>query len=127
MNSIVPLFPDVEDCNGRRVIIKLDMGSGRLNPKFLAKPQLLGFIVYPIVPNGTAVMQEAKQSFGYFKHLFTSNLKKMRMTMFIQNLPLSFGPSHIGLLVFGSHEDDTHAVYENDFDKAFSSEKNLWA
>ena len=30
LNSIVPLFPDAEDVTGKRVIIKVDSGPGRM-------------------------------------------------------------------------------------------------
>ncbi len=36
-------------------MVKVDSGPGRLQEDFLAKARTLGFIVYPGVPNYTAV------------------------------------------------------------------------
>jgi hypothetical protein len=35
-NSVLPLYPDIEDVPGKRVIIKLDSGPGRTNLEMLA-------------------------------------------------------------------------------------------
>ena len=53
MNAIVPLYPHAKDKKGHRVIIKVDNGPGRLSLKLLSNLRLLGFILYPCVPNTT--------------------------------------------------------------------------
>ncbi len=55
LNNIVTLFSDSNDVNGKRVMVKVDSRPGRLQEDFLAKARTLGFIVYPGVPNNTAV------------------------------------------------------------------------
>ena len=70
LNSIVPLFPDAQDVKGKRVIMKVDSGSCKMELGFLAEARTLGFIVYQEVPNTTAVTQETDQSYGPFKTQF---------------------------------------------------------
>ena len=62
MNSIVPLYLDAEDVDGKHVMVKIDSGTGRLNMDLLAQMRLLGFVLYPVVPNTTAVSQETDQN-----------------------------------------------------------------
>ncbi len=56
--SIVPLFPDAVDEPGRRVLLKVDSGPGRMNLKLLTTLKLIGIILYPCVPNTTQMTQE---------------------------------------------------------------------
>jgi hypothetical protein len=60
--SIMKLFPDAAPMRGRWVVIKCDSGPGRLNPDLLAFLRFHGFILYPGVPNTTAVTQETDQT-----------------------------------------------------------------
>ena len=46
LNSIVPLFPDSDNVNGKRVMVKVDCRPGRLQDNFLAKVRTLGFVIY---------------------------------------------------------------------------------
>ena len=69
-NSLIPLYPGAEDVNGKRVIFKLDSGPGRLGMKLLAQLCLLGFVLYPGVPNTTAVSQKTDRNYGPFKTEF---------------------------------------------------------
>jgi hypothetical protein len=39
-NSILPLYPDIQDYPGKRVLLKLDSGLGRLNVEMLADLRL---------------------------------------------------------------------------------------
>ena len=73
-NSIVPLFPHAKDKPGHRVLLKVDSGPGRMNLNLLAKLRLLGFVMYPCVPNTTHVTQETDQNYGPFKTQILSNL-----------------------------------------------------
>jgi hypothetical protein len=57
-NSIVPLFPHAKDKPGHHVLLKVDSGPGRMNLNLLTKLRLLGFVLYPCVPNTTHVTQE---------------------------------------------------------------------
>ena len=75
LNSIVPLFLNAQDVPGKRVIMKVDSGPGRIELGFLAEARTFGFIIYPGVPNTIAVTQETDQSYGSFKTQFQKNLK----------------------------------------------------
>ena len=69
-NSLIPLYLDAEDVKGNRVIFNLGSGPGRMVVKLLAWLCLLGFVLYPGVPNNTAVSQETHRSYGPFKTAF---------------------------------------------------------
>jgi hypothetical protein len=56
--SIVILYPHAKDKPGHHVLLKVDSGPGRMNLNLLTKLRLLGFVLYPCVPNTTHVMQE---------------------------------------------------------------------
>ena len=70
LGSLFALYPDVKDVDGKRVMIKVDSGPGRLNALLLATCRLLGFVLYPGVPNTTAVSQETDRNYGPFKTVF---------------------------------------------------------
>jgi hypothetical protein len=57
-NSILPLYPDIQDLPGKRVVLKMDSGPGRLNVEMLADLRLQGLYSIPGVPNTTAKTQE---------------------------------------------------------------------
>ena len=101
LNSIVPLFPDSDDVNGKRVMVKVDSGSGRLQENFVAEARTLEFIVYPGIRNATAVTQETDQSYGPFKTQFLKNLKQLSDARIMADLSTSLPPWLIGLTVFG--------------------------
>jgi hypothetical protein len=73
-NCILQLFPDAIDLPGFCVMVKVDSGPGRLNVNLLAGLCLLGFYLYPGVPNTTAVTQETDRNYGPFKGRFRANL-----------------------------------------------------
>ncbi len=54
-NSIMPLYPNAQPSFGKWVILKCDSGPGRMNINLLAELQASGFILFPEVPNTTAV------------------------------------------------------------------------
>ena len=56
-NLLVPLYPDVKDIAGKRVVLKLDSVTGHLNSNLIDCARNLGFIIYPSVPITTAVTQ----------------------------------------------------------------------
>jgi len=68
--SIFPLYPNARDHPGHRVMVKADSGPGRTSLSLLAKMRHLGFILYPGVPNTTAVTQETDRNYGPFKTQF---------------------------------------------------------
>jgi hypothetical protein len=69
-NNIIPLYPKAAPEKGRWVVLKCDSGPGRMNIELLAELRASGFILFPGVPNTTAVSQETDQSYGPFKHQY---------------------------------------------------------
>ena len=123
--NIAPLYPDAEDKLGKRVMVKVDSGPGRLEIDFLAEARTSGFIIYPSVPNTTAVTQETDQSYGPFKSKFAQNLKALSDARIAGDFPTSFPPWLVGLLVFGGTDPISLFVVESAFEFGFSREKNL--
>jgi len=116
--AILPLFPDVEDNPGKRVLLKLDSGPGRMNLDMLADLRLQGVYVIPGVPNTTHVTQETDQNYGLYKSIYRENLEtlsearqRIRKRIFVSDLPL---------LVFGGYDYLTKATLKNAFERAFS-------
>ena len=60
------IFLSAAPVQGKWVVIKCDSGPGRLNPDLLAYLHYHGFLLYPGVPNTTAVSQETEQSLVRF-------------------------------------------------------------
>ena len=128
--NILPLYPDVANEDGKRVVIKLDSGPGRKNQELLAQLRVMGFILFPCVPNSTAVTQEADQSYGVFKTKLRQNLARITSDRLEHGKPAAIPPHLIGLLVFGGVDPDTHCTVPHDaFAIAFTKAKNLssWA
>ena len=69
------IFLSAAPVQGKWVVIKCDSGPGRLNPDLLAYLHYHGFLLYPGVPNTTAVSQETDQSFGPFQSAVRTNLQ----------------------------------------------------
>jgi hypothetical protein len=64
-NSILPLYPDIQDFPGKRVVLKVDSGPGCLNVQMLANLRLHGGLyLVPGVPNMTHKTQETDQNYG---------------------------------------------------------------
>ncbi len=130
MGSIVPLFLDVEDVAGKLVMTKVDSGPGRLNPQLLARLRLLGVVLYPGVPNTTAVTQETDKNYGPFKVVFTCNLDDVTQYRINKNISSSIQPWLVGLLVFGGQDPASgFHVADSAFDAGFNMDQNLksWA
>ena len=100
-NNIIPLYPDALDIPGKRVLVKVDSGPGRLNIELLAELRLLGWYLYPGVPNTTAVSQETDRNYGPFKSQFRSNLATITDKRLEQKKSVSLQPWLVGMIVFG--------------------------
>ena len=61
-NSIVPLYPDLEDTPGNCVLLKVDSGPGRNKRELLMKYQFCGLHIYPSLPNATSMQQDTDLS-----------------------------------------------------------------
>ena len=121
MNSIVPLYPDARDKPGQRVILKVDSGPGRGNVGLLSKLKLLGFILYPCVPNTTHVTQETDRNYGPFKTQFFINLERLVSERIEAGVSLSLHPKLVGLPTFGGEDRETGCMIPlGAFERGFS-------
>ncbi|KAL7490610.1 hypothetical protein ACHAWT_000174 [Skeletonema menzelii] len=125
--NLTKLYPDAEDVPGKRVMLKVDSGPGRLYPELLVKARTYGFVIYPGVPNTTAVTQETDQNYGPFKTQFQKNLKELseaRVGCDNSSIP----PWIVGLLVFGGKDPvSKHVIETCAFTVGFCREQNIGA
>ena len=122
------LYPDARDEKGRRVIVKVDSGPGRLNTELLAKMRANGFYLFPCLPNSTHVTQETDVSYGLFKSKVRKNLEMLTEDRKQAEKPLGVAAWMIGLLVFGGTDPEAPEAKKRHLDDAFaiafSKEKN---
>ncbi len=86
--NVLPLYPNVAPEKGKWVILKCDSGPGRENIELLAELRDSGFILFPGVPNATAVHQETDQNYGPFKTAYAQSLQEVideRVHQFVRN------------------------------------------
>jgi hypothetical protein len=130
-NSIIPLYPDALDIPGKRAMVKVDSGPGRLNIELLAELRLLGWYLYPGVPNTTALTQETDQNYdGPFKSQFQKNLVMITKQRLEQKMSVSLQSWLVGMIVFGGTDLATgFELTECAFLSGFSKEAclNAWA
>ena len=107
MLAIVPLYANARNRKGRYVIIKVDSGPGRSNIDLLVRLKMLGFILYPGVPNTTHVTQETDRNYGPFKTKFVSNLDTIVSERIAARKSLLLQPKLVGLPVFGGEDPET--------------------
>jgi hypothetical protein len=125
--SIMKLWPDAAPVKGKWVVIKVDSGPGRLNPDTLAFLRFHGFILYPGVPNTTAVTQETDQSYGPFQTAIRINLQVIIDKRLRINATRSLSPWIIGLVVFGGEDPQTGLIVASAFQKGFDHAHNISA
>jgi len=65
--TIIPLFPDMEDTPGNRILLKVDSGPGHNCMSFLVSCRFCGLYLFPGLPNATSVQQETDRNYGLFK------------------------------------------------------------
>jgi len=121
--AMFPLFPDISDRPGKRVLMKADSGPGRMNIEMLASLKLKGMYLMPGVPNTTQVTQETNQSYGQYKSMCRSNLHVLSQAQQPVNKPMIL--ADLALLIFGGVDRITGMRIDNTFENAFSKEKNL--
>ena len=126
-NSIMKLYPDAAPVRGRWVVIKCDSEPGRLNPDLLAFLRFPGFILYPGVPNTTAVTQETDQSYGPFQSAVRTNLQLIINERIRINGPRSLSPWIVGLVIFGGEDPETGLIVGSAFQHGFSHTLNIKA
>jgi hypothetical protein len=93
---IMKLYSDAAPVKGRWVVIKCDSGPGRLNPTLLTCLRYHCFILYPGVPNTTAVTQETDQSYGPFQTAVRTNLQLLIDERIAANKPRTLSPWIVG-------------------------------
>ena len=111
--TVLPLYPDASDVQGKRVAIIVDSGPGRVNTVMLAELRLKGFYLIPGVPNTTHVTQATDRNYGPFKTKYRINLGKLTEHRVKFNIPIQ--PCDIPLLIFGGEDAASGVVLENAF------------
>ena len=116
-NSIMSLFPDAAPVKGLWVVVKCDSGPGRLNPELLAYIRFHGFIIYPGVPNTTAVTQETDQNYGPFQSAVRTNLQCIINKRNQEMKSSSLAQWIVGLVVFGGTDPATGLTVVSAFER----------
>ena len=94
--------------------------------KLLSKLRLLGFILYPCVPNTTHVTQETDQCYGPFKTQFLSNLDLIVDARLAKKKSLTLQPKFVGLPLLGGVDHETELQVElGAFQKGFTRSRCL--
>eukprot|EP00536_Pseudo-nitzschia_multiseries_P005316 jgi/Psemu1/12303/gm1.12303_g len=73
---IISFYPDAQPANRKWVLLTVNSGLGRLNPKLLQLLSQKGFILLLGVPNTMHITQVTDQNFGPFKTVFYDNQRK---------------------------------------------------
>jgi len=123
--NVLPLYPDAEDSPGKRVIIKVDSGPGRMDSSMLASLRMKGCYMIPGFPNTTARTQETDQNYGPFKTAYRGNLQQLSQARHQKKQQLML--KDLALLVFGGKDPVTGVELEDSFSKAFSKTQCLSA
>ena len=101
-NSIIPLYPDLEDTPGKHVLLKVDSGPGRNERELLGKYRCFrGLYIYPGLPNATSVQQEMDLNYGPFKSVVRNNLREISSAFYAADLSIPLNTSTFGLIVYG--------------------------
>ena len=69
-DCIVPLYPDVEDIAGKRVLLLVDSFPGRTQLDMLASLRIKCIYLKAGVPNTTHITQLTDQNYGMFKSIY---------------------------------------------------------
>ncbi|KAL3771166.1 hypothetical protein ACHAWU_004789 [Discostella pseudostelligera] len=127
-NAIMPLYPNASPEKGKWVLLKCDSGPGRMNLDLLAELRTSGFILFPGVPNTTAVSQETDQNYGPFKTQYCKNLDAVVDERIKQKKCIQLPPWQVGLIVFGGMDPETNLVVKSAFECGFSRDncRNAW-
>ncbi len=134
---ITTLFPISADQPGRRVLLKIDGGPGRLDIQSLAELRVLGCYLFPGVQNTMHITQETDQNYGQFKSLLRKHIQLLLNEQYAEykhyqqeNLPSdppNLNQSHYGILLGGrsAEEEKGLQAIPPTFNISFSKEKNL--
>jgi hypothetical protein len=108
--------------------LKCESGPGRLNLDLLADLRLDGFILFPGVPNTTAVTQETDQNYGPFKTQYFKNLDAVVDARLKQGKLTAMAPWQVGLIIYGGTDIETGLIVQLAFNASFSKDacRNAW-
>ncbi len=106
-NSIVPLYPHSKCKFGHWVIIKVDSGPGQMGKSLLVQCRHMGFILFPRVPNSTAMTQETDCLYDEFKTTLHTNLDLLVQARIEKGCLASFPPWLCGIVIFGGTDQET--------------------
>ena len=124
-STIYPLYPDMRDEPGFRVLAKVDSGPGRFDQELLHIARSRGLYLYPSAPNCTHVQQETDRNYGLYKSIIRKNLEDLCKAAVKDGKSFSFGISAFLLLIYGGKCNDTGVECENAVQRAFNKEANL--
>jgi hypothetical protein len=100
-NSIVPLFPDLEDTPGKCILLKVDSNRGWNWCDLLNKCWFRGVHIYHGLPNSTSMQQEMDINiYGPFKGVVQRNLVKIAMTCYAKGITMSLATFTFRLIVY---------------------------
>ena len=88
------------------MLFKLDSEPGRLRVKLIACICLLGFLLYPGVPNNTVVSQDIDRNYGPFNTTFLIILNKIVQERMLKK-KMVLNTWIFGLVVFGRVDLET--------------------
>ncbi len=124
-NSILLLFPNLEDVPGKRVLLKVDSCPERNGTALLLKARFQVVYLYPGRPNATSVQQETDINCGPFKSVIRTNLKNIASAHFTKWINVLLKASTFGLICYGGVRPDLGVVLENALQVAFDTASNL--
>jgi len=108
-NSIIPLYPNLEDTPGKRVLLNVDSGPGHNGRELLVKCHFRGLYIYPGLPNATSVQQKTDLNYGPFKSVVRNNLREISSAFYVDT------PQHVNVWAHclwryhpGGHHVDHH-------------------
>ncbi len=125
LNLILPLYPNILDRPGKRLILKYNSGPGRLQIVLLAKQRHIGIYLYPCIPNTTMVTQETDQTYGKFKSQFRKNLELLVDECDNEEMSVKVPQYKLCLLVFDGEDPDTKLVLSSAYEFGFGCEECL--
>ena len=105
--NIRHILRDCADTSGKCIMLKVDLGPGRYNNKFLDWCRARWIIFYFGVLNTTAVLQEMDQSYGGFNTGFYASLDSIaehHLKMANGSFQPQMGVADYGMLIFGRKE-----------------------
>ena len=127
-NSIIPLYPDLEDTPGKRVLLKEDSGPGHNGRDLLLKCHFCGLYIYRGLPNATSVQQETDHNYGPFKGIVSDNLKKISSAFYAAGLTIPLNMATFGLILYSGTipvGPSTTITCQNALQETFNVESNL--